>query len=97
MDPTAVSAKGARGLFQLMPGTARIVGVTRDGAGGNILAGARYLRLLVDRFGGDLELALAAYNAGPTAVAQAGVAPSIETLRYAKNVEWRAASLAYCG
>jgi len=97
MDPTAVSAKGARGLFQLMPRTARIVGVTRDGAGGNILAGARYLRLLVDRFGGDLELALAAYNAGPTAVAQAGVAPSIETLRYAKNVEWRAASLAYCG
>jgi soluble lytic murein transglycosylase-like protein len=97
MDPTAVSAKGARGLFQLMPGTARIVAVKGDGPEGNILAGARYLRLMVDRFGGDLELALAAYNAGPTAVEDAGAAPTIETLRYAKNVEARAASLTACG
>jgi soluble lytic murein transglycosylase-like protein len=51
---------------------------------------------MIDRFGGDLELALAAYNAGPTAVENAGAAPSIETLRYAKNVEARAAVLPPC-
>ena len=96
MDPNAVSAAGARGLLQLMPGTARIVGVMENGPAANVRAGARYLRLMVDRFHGDLELALAAYNAGPTAVEEAGGAPSLETLRYAKNVEARAASLPSC-
>jgi len=96
MDPNAVSAAGAHGLFQLMPGTARLVAVTTSGSGGNVRAGARYLRLMVDRFDGDLELALSAYNAGPTAVEQAGGAPWLETLRYAKNVEARAASLTDC-
>jgi soluble lytic murein transglycosylase-like protein len=96
MNPDAVSAAGARGLFQLMPGTARIVAVTGNGPGANVRAGARYLRLMVDRFRGDLELALSAYNAGPTAVERAGGAPSIETLRYAKNVVARAAMLTDC-
>lgn len=51
---------------------------------------------MVDRFGGNVELALAAYNAGPTAVDEAGGAPYLETLRYAINVEARAASLTHC-
>jgi soluble lytic murein transglycosylase-like protein len=96
MDPDARSAAGARGLLQLMPDTARLVAVTKRDPRANILAGARYLRLMVDRFGGDLELALAAYNAGPTAVENAGAAPSIGTLRYAMNVEARAATRAVC-
>jgi soluble lytic murein transglycosylase-like protein len=96
MDSDAISPAGARGLFQLMPGTAEIVAVTENGPAANVRAGARYLRLMVDRFRDDLELALAAYNAGPTAVEEAGGAPSIGTLRYAKNVEARAASLTGC-
>jgi soluble lytic murein transglycosylase-like protein len=96
MNPDARSAAGAQGLLQLMPHTAKAVAVTGRSPQANVLAGARYLRLMIDRFGGDLELALAAYNAGPTAVENAGAAPSIETLRYAKNVEARAAVLPPC-
>jgi len=97
MDRNALSPAGARGLLQLMPGTAKIVGVKNVGPRANIVAGARYLRRMLDRFDGDLELALSAYNAGPTAVAEAGAAaPTIETLRYAKNVKVRAAALANC-
>ena len=97
MNRNALSPAGARGLLQLMPGTAKIVGVKNVGPRANIVAGARYLRRMLDRFDGDLELALSAYNAGPTAVAEAGAAaPTIETLRYAKNVEVRAAALANC-
>jgi len=96
MDPHAVSAAGARGLFQLMPGTAKTVAVEVSGPRANVRAGSTYLRLMLDRFDGDLELALSAYNAGPTAVEQAGGAPSLGTLRYALNVEARAASLTAC-
>ena len=97
MNRNALSPAGARGLLQLMPGTAQIVGVRGDGPRANIIAGARYLRLMLDRFDDDLDLALSAYNAGPTAVADAGTAaPTIETLRYTKNVEGRAAALASC-
>ena len=96
MHPDAVSPAGARGLLQLMPGTQQVVAVAGSGPRANVRAGARYLRLMVDRFYGDLELALSAYNAGPTAVEEAGAAPSIETLRYAKNVVARAAILADC-
>jgi soluble lytic murein transglycosylase-like protein len=96
MDPHAVSGAGARGLLQLMPGTAKTVSVTAESPNANILAGARYLRLMIDRFGGNVELALSAYNAGPTVVEKTGAAPSIGTLRYAKNVEARAAALAGC-
>ena len=96
MDPHALSGAGAEGLLQIMPGTAEAVAITEKSPRANILAGARYLRLMVDRFNGDVELALAAYNAGPTAVEKLGAAPSLGTLRYAKNVEARAASLAGC-
>jgi soluble lytic murein transglycosylase-like protein len=97
MDRNALSPAGARGLLQLMPGTAEIVGMRGDGPRANIAAGARYLRRMLDRFDGDLDLALSAYNAGPTAVANAGAAaPTIETLRYVKNVEARAEALANC-
>jgi soluble lytic murein transglycosylase-like protein len=91
MDPGALSGAGARGLLQLMPGTASELGAVTDDPAANVLAGARYLRQLIDRFG-DVELALAAYNAGPTAIDRAGHAP-LASLRYAKNVEARAALL----
>ena len=97
MNEHAVSSAGARGLLQLMPPTAGLVAVKGDGARANILAGARYLRRMLTRFNGNLELALSAYNAGPTAVTNAGAAPTIGTLRYAKNVELRAARLQHCG
>jgi len=96
MDPRARSGAGARGLLQLMPRTARALGATADDPRTNIGAGARYLSEMLNRFGGNLELALAAYNAGPTAVARAGRAPTLATLRYAKNVEVRAVKLASC-
>jgi soluble lytic murein transglycosylase-like protein len=92
MNPLARSGAGATGLLQLMPATARELRVSGGGPGANVLAGAQYLRQLLDRFG-SLELALAAYNAGPTAVERAGGAPTIATLRYVKNIEARAAQL----
>jgi hypothetical protein len=61
----------------------------------NVVAGARYLRKLLDRFG-SVELALSAYNAGPTAVDRAGGAPTIATLRYVMNIEAGASSLPGC-
>ena len=88
-DPAAVSEKGAAGLMQLMPGTARDLEVSdaHDPAQ-NIDGGARYLRLLHDRFGNDLEKVLAAYNAGPEAVRRSGGAvPAIpETQEYVRKV-----------
>ena len=83
-------------MLQLMPATAKALAIASADPGANILAGARYLGQLVTRFDGNLELALSAYNAGPTAVAKLGRAPSLDTLRYAKNVEARAANLATC-
>ena len=94
MNPNARSAAGALGLLQLMPDTAHDLGIAGDGPAANILAGARYLREQLTRFG-DLDLALAAYNAGPTAIDRAGHAP-LGSLRYAKNVEARAALLSGC-
>lgn len=81
----AVSPKGASGLMQLMPATARRYGLTSlfDPAG-NIQAGARYLRDLLAMFDNDVELALAAYNAGENAVIRHGrrIPPYAETRRY---------------
>jgi soluble lytic murein transglycosylase-like protein len=86
----ARSDAGARGLLQVMPATARELALDADHPASNVLAGARYLRLMLDRFH-STDLALAAYNAGPTAVARAGGAPTAETLSYVANVTrvWR--------
>ena len=96
MNPHALSGACARGMLQLMPATAKALAIASADPRANILAGARYLGQLVTRFDGNLELALSAYNAGPTAVEKLGRAPSLETLRYARNVEARAANLATC-
>ncbi len=86
----AVSPKGARGLAQLMPGTARDLGVDPDDPYANLEGGARYLRAQLNRFGGDLEKALAAYNAGPGRVERAGGVPRIaETRQYVAAIMGR--------
>ena len=85
----AVSPKGAMGVMQLMPGTARELGVTNPfDVGQNIDAGARYMSQQLQRFGGNIPLALAAYNAGPGRVAAAGGIPNIQqTLDYIARVQ----------
>jgi soluble lytic murein transglycosylase-like protein len=81
-NPGAVSVKGATGLAQLMPGTASKLGVDINDPVQNLDGGARYLRLMYDKFG-TWKLALAAYNAGPGAVEQyEGVPPYAETKNY---------------
>ena len=79
---------GARGLMQLTPSTARALGVTDPtNPGESISAGCRYLRQLLSRFHGSVRLALAAYNAGPTAVERAQAVPAIlETRAYVTAV-----------
>ncbi len=88
-DQWAVSSKGARGLMQLMPDTARRLGVGDSfDARQNIFAGTQYLRQMLDQFGGDVDLALAAYNAGPNAVLRyGGVPPYRETRGYVQKVQ----------
>jgi soluble lytic murein transglycosylase-like protein len=88
-DAGAVSPKGARGLMQLMPATAKAYGARNaSDPKQNIHAGARYLRYLMDRYGNDLELVLAAYNAGENAVEryQRQIPPYGETLKYVPKV-----------
>ncbi len=86
----AVSPVGARGLAQLMPGTARYLGVDADDPFANLEGGARYLREQLDRFDGDIEKALAAYNAGPGRVIKAGGIPRIrETQGYVAAIMGR--------
>jgi soluble lytic murein transglycosylase-like protein len=81
-NPTAISTKGATGLAQLMPGTARLLGVDPNDPHENLDGGARYLRMMYDRFG-SWKLALAAYNAGPQAVEDhGGIPPYDETQNY---------------
>lgn len=81
-NPGAVSVKGATGLAQLMPETAQILGVDINDPNANLDGGARYLRMMFDKFG-TWKLALAAYNAGPGAVElHEGVPPFAETETY---------------
>jgi soluble lytic murein transglycosylase-like protein len=85
-NPGAVSVKGATGLAQLMPGTAEILGVDINDPTANLDGGARYLRMMYDKFG-TWKLALAAYNAGPGAVEQHdGIPPYAETENYVKAI-----------
>ncbi len=82
----AVSNKGATGLAQLMPGTAKTMGVEIDDPAQNLEGGARYLRQMFDKFG-TWKLALAAYNAGPGAVEKhGGVPPFAETENYVSKI-----------
>jgi peptidoglycan DL-endopeptidase CwlO len=80
----------ARGLLQVLPSTAAGLSLNADVPASNVLAGARYLKQLLEQFH-STDLALAAYNAGPTAVAKAGGAPTVETVQYIANVtaQWR--------
>lgn len=80
-NPAATSPAGARGLAQLMPGTSRLLGVDWRDPYANLEGGARYLRQQLDRFDGNVEKALAAYNAGPERVARAGGIPAIRETR----------------
>ena len=87
-NPNAVSPAGATGLTQLMPATAQGLGVTDPTNPQQAIdGGAKYLRQQLDRFGGDPKMALAAYNAGPGAVARfGGVPPYAETQSYVQKV-----------
>lgn len=88
----ALSPKGASGLMQLMPGTARRFGVTNIfDPRQNIEGGARYMRFLLDSFDGDVELALAGYNAGEGAVLKYGrrIPPYRETQEYVRRITRR--------
>jgi soluble lytic murein transglycosylase-like protein len=87
-NPSAVSPVGACGIMQLMPATARFLGV-KDvfNARESVFGGAKYLRTLLDTFHGDLDLTLAAYNAGPGAVQKYnGVPPFRETRAYVSSI-----------
>lgn len=86
-NPAAVSRVRAAGIMQLMPGTARDLGVDPRDPAANIRGGTAYLRQLLNRFDGDLIRTIAAYNAGPGAVARAGGVPNYaETRNYVAQV-----------
>ena len=87
-NASATSAAGASGLMQLMPATARYLGVSdRFDPAQNIMGGAKYLRQMLDQFDNNVETALAAYNAGPGNVKKyGGIPPFQETQNYVKKI-----------
>ena len=87
-NPQSLSNKGAQGLMQLIPETARLMKVSDPfDPAENIRGGSNYLRLMLDQFSGNLDLALAAYNAGPNAVQRhGGIPPYTETRQYVQRV-----------
>ncbi len=88
----ARSRRGALGVMQLMPQTARELGYDAEDLRGNIRAGAAYLSMMMETFGGDVKRALAAYNAGPGAVQRhGGVPPFAETRNYVTSIMGRLA------
>lgn len=89
-NPRAQSGPGAQGLLQLMPGTAQDMGVSDPfDVSQNTMGGAKYMRWLLDRYGNDVEKALAAYNAGISRVDASGGIPKIrETQDYVNKVLW---------
>lgn len=93
----ATSPAGAQGLMQLMPATAKGLGVTKIAdPWQNLAGGTKYLRQLMDRFGGDTKQVIAAYNAGPNAVQQyGGVPPYAETQKYVARVLGYAGELGF--
>lgn len=94
-NPSARSPAGAVGIMQLMPGAARQMGVDRLDPEANLLGGTAYVRYLLNRFDGDLLCTIAAYNAGPGAVAKHGCSPNYrETRAYVRQVLDRLAKAA---
>ncbi len=86
-DPAAVSPAGATGIMQLMPATARQLGVDPTDAAANIRGGTAYLRTLLDRYDGDIVCTIAAYNAGPGSVTKSRCVPGFrETRLYVARV-----------
>ena len=87
-QPKVVSKSGAMGMMQLMPATAKGLGVTNPyDPLQNMEGGIKYLKLQLERFGGNVALALAAYNAGPNAVSKfGGIPPYQETQQYVRNI-----------